>query len=396
MPRTDMKPKRRLCVVSLIETLFHFGGAESMARTIATHLDRSRFRSVLYATRRSVAIRPEVVSALDGIEAYELDRRSSLDLAAWQPLIAFLRRERVDVLHSHMFGSNVWGTLVARLAGVPVVIAHEHTWSYEGQPIRKLLDRELVSRAADVFLAVSQEDRQSMIDVEGIDPACIRVTPIAPWSFVHSQSSVERRDVRGELGIAPDDPVVGTVCVLRPQKALRVLVRAAATLAHEFPRLQVLIAGIGPEEDSLRALIDELGLGHVVRLLGQWESSDVPRLLGAFDVAVNCSDYEGTSAAIVEMMAAARPVVATRVGGTPGLIDDGVHGLLVEPQDPDALATAIRRLLDDAKLRARLGDAARERQRRQFDLPALVGRLEDLYESLWAATMRGRRERLLL
>jgi glycosyltransferase involved in cell wall biosynthesis len=232
-----------------------------------------------------------------------------------------------------------------------------------------------------------------MIEVERIEPERIRVTPIAPWSFALRGSRAGARDLRAELGIAASDPVVGTVSVLRAQKALDVLVRAAALLFPDFPRLKVLIAGAGPEEPALRALISELGLVDTVILLGTWPGEEVPDLLSAIDVAVNCSNFEGTSAAIAEFMAAARPVVATRVGGTPDLIEHGVHGLLVEPQDVAGLAQAISRLLVNRELRARLGAAGQARQRREYDVPVLVRRLEDLYESLWLSSERGRSER---
>jgi glycosyltransferase involved in cell wall biosynthesis len=279
------------------------------------------------------------------------------------------------------------------LAGVPVVIAHEHTWSYEGRPLRRFLDRELIARAADVFLAVSREDRRRMIEVEHIEPGRIRVTPMAPLAFTLPRSPTHTRRIRAELDIRADDPVVGTVSVLRRQKALDVLVRAALPLLSDFPRLKVLIAGGGPEEARLRALIGELGLKDTVILLGSWRAEEVPDFLSAIDVAVNCSNFEGTPAAIVEAMAAGRPVVATRVGGTPDLIEHDVHGLLVKPQDVPGLAEAIRELLADPDRRARLGEAARARQRREFDVSVLVRRLEDLYEYLWATSDRGRLER---
>jgi glycosyltransferase involved in cell wall biosynthesis len=388
----DSDRSRRLCVVTLIDSLAGAGGGELMARTIATHLGRSRIRSVLWATRPSQPGRAEEIAA-QGIETFELDRGSRLDLSAWIPLISFLRRERVDILHCHKFGSNVWGTLAGRLAGVPVVIAHEHTWSYEGRPLRRFLDRELIARAADVFLAVSREDRRRMIEVEHIEPGRIRVTPMAPLAFTLPRSPTHTRRIRAELDIRADDPVVGTVSVLRRQKALDVLVRAALPLLSDFPRLKVLIAGGGPEEARLRALIGELGLKDTVILLGSWRAEEVPDFLSAIDVAVNCSNFEGTPAAIVEAMAAGRPVVATRVGGTPDLIEHDVHGLLVKPQDVPGLAEAIRELLADPDRRARLGEAARARQRREFDVSVLVRRLEDLYEYLWATSDRGRLER---
>ena len=105
-----------------------------------------------------------------GTRFLPLRRRRKLELAPWARLARFLSRERVDVLHAHKFGSNVFGVLAGSAARVPVLLAHEHTWSYEGQPLRRFLDRELIARRADRFIAVSREDQRRMIDVERIAP----------------------------------------------------------------------------------------------------------------------------------------------------------------------------------------------------------------------------------
>jgi glycosyltransferase involved in cell wall biosynthesis len=269
---------------------------------------------------------------------------------------------------------------------VPVILAHEHTWSYEGQPLRRFLDRELVGRFADRFLAVSREDRRRMIDIEGVKPAKAFFMPIG----IPKPPPVTGRDVRAELGITAGALVLGTVCALRPQKALDVLVRAAAELVEEFPDVQVLIAGSGEDAERLHALVAKLGLERTVRLLGFWAPDDVPDLLAALDVAINSSDFEGSPLGVMEFMAAAKPVVATSVGGTPDLIDDGVEGFLVPRRDHRALAQATAKLLRDPELRARMGEQGRERQAREFDLDGMVRRLEDIYVELY---MRKRRTR---
>ena len=115
---------------------------------------------------------------------------------------------------------------------------------------------------------------------------------------------------------------------------------------------------------------------------------DVPALLAALDIAVLSSDYEGSPLSVMEYMAAKKPVVSTRVGGVPELVEDGVHGLLVEPRDPTALAEAVTRLLRDPDEASRMGANGRERQQREFSLDAMVGRIEDLYEERWLASGR--------
>ena len=106
-----------------------------------------------------------------------LKRTSARQVWAWWPLYRLLRRERIDVLHAHKFGSNLWGTVIGRLARVPVIVAHEHTWSFEGKPWRRFGDREVIARGSTAFIAVSREDRRRMIEIEGIDPDDVMFIP---------------------------------------------------------------------------------------------------------------------------------------------------------------------------------------------------------------------------
>ena len=377
-------------MLTLIDNPDITGGGERMAVTIAMQLDPSRFDRTLCSSRSVDGPRFDADLRDAGVRLLSLDRRSKGQLWAWRPLIEFLRREHVDILHAHKFGSNVWGTMWGRLSRVPVIVAHEQSWasarsSRAGPLLRSLLDRELVGRGADVFFAVSRADRRRMIDVEGISTERIRVLPNAIPARRPSS-----HDVRAELGIPATAPVVGTVCQLRPEKALDVLVSAAAILRPRHPELRVLIAGDGGEKDRLQELVGQNGLERNVLFLGT--RTDVPDVLAAIDVAVCCSHFEGTPLSVMEYMAAGKPVVASEVGGLPELIEDGVHGLLVDPGSATGLAGAIARVLADPDERAEMGRRAHERQRREFELEGAVRRLEDLYEELYRATARGRQE----
>ena len=363
-------------VLTLSDNLDRAGGAERVAAYIALGLDRSRFESFACTTRPARGDLLEQVRS--EIPLLQLDRTHRATVWDFAPLVRLLRRERIDVLHAHKFGSNVWGVLVGRLARVPVIVSHEHTWSYEGEPVRKLLDRELIARGSDAFVAVSREDRRRMIEIERVQPAKAVFMP----NGIPSLDAPTGADVRAELGIPADAPVVGSLSVLRAQKRLDVLLRAVASLLPRHPGLRVLIPGIGPEEESLRALARELGAERAATFLGT--RGDVPDYLAALDVAVNSSDFEGSPLSVMEFMAAGKAIVATRVGGVPDLIEDGAHGLLVPPRDPEALAGALARLLGDTALQARFGAAARERQQREFTVEAMVSRFEGLYERLLA------------
>jgi glycosyltransferase involved in cell wall biosynthesis len=266
-----------------------------------------------------------------------------------------------------------------------VVITHEHGWSFEGRP-KMIMDRELIARGSDAFIAVSREDRRRMIELEKISPETAVFVP----NGIPALPPPSGHDVRAELGIAATDPVVTTVGFLRQPKAMDVLIEGAARIAPRFPGLKVLIVGEGADRPVYEVLIDRLGVQDSVKLLGL--RSDVPDLLAASDVAVLSTNSEGSPLSVMEYMDAKLPVVATRVGGIPDLIDHEVHGLLVDPQDPAGLGDAIARLLDDPEEARRMGERAHERRRREFDIDVMVGNLEALYERLYAETARGREE----
>jgi len=379
---------QKLRFATLIDDMT-IGGAELMARVVALRIDPERFeRSIILTRPGAIDDREELEAA--GITLFELDRRSKADLLEWRHLVRFLRRERIDVIHAHKFGSNVNAVVWGRVARVPVVISHEHTWSYEGGPMRRLLDRHLIGRLSDRVLTESPEDARRMAELEGLDPARIQVVPIAPWSYELHVGRGPSRDIRAELGLPEDAVVVGTIAVLRPQKALHLLVEAAARLVPEYPRLHVLIGGEGEERPALERLIAERGLGERMRILGRFAPSEVPDFLSALDVAINCSDFEGTPGAVLEAMAASLPLVATRVGGVPRLVEDGLTGILIERGDADALTDGIRRLLDDPVLRRRMGEAGKARQLEHYDVRNLVEMLEELYTRLYRERTAGR------
>lgn len=378
---TSAESRRKLRVVTLVDGIGLAGGAERLAREVVIRLDPDRFDRTLCVSRwseeRADAARASgALAQLEeaGVEFLGLPRRGTFDLLNWRPLMTRLRSE-VDVLHGHKIGSNVWASVLGTLARTPVIVAHEHTWSFEGQPLRRLLDRRLIAARADAFLAVSALDRKRMIEIERIDPAKVLLVP----NGIPDPPPPGASDLRRELGIG-QEPVVGTVCALRPQKALGVLLEAASTLADRIPGVKVVIVGDGPERPVLERRIAELRLQRTVRLLGHRD--DARDLMRGFDVAVCCSDFEGTPLSVLEYMQASLPIVATRVGGIPDLLETGREGVLIEPGTPVELATAIEGLVADPARAARLGAAARSRQQARFEIGVTVREVERIYEGL--------------
>jgi glycosyltransferase involved in cell wall biosynthesis len=374
--------REKVRVVTLVDGIGLAGGAERLAREVVLRLDPDRFERTLCVSRWSderarAAREAGVLAALEdaGVAFLGLRRRGTWDLVSWRPLLRLLR-DGTDVLHGHKVGSNVWASVLGTLAGTPAIVAHEHTWSFQGQPLRKLLDRRLIATRADAFLAVSELDRRRMIEIERIDPSKLIFVP----NGIPEPPAPGSSNIRGELGIDAATPIVGTVCALRPQKALEVLIDAAATLAGRIDGVRVLIVGEGPERPVLERRIADLGLAGTVTLLGHRD--DVRDLIADFNVAVCSSDFEGTPLSVLEYMQAGLPIVATNVGGIPDLIAEGRQGLLVDPGDPAALTASVERLLDEPGLAAALGSGARERQLAEFDIGVTVRAVERIYEGL--------------
>ena len=280
------------------------------------------------------------------------------DLAGLVELVRLLRRERPDILHASSSKAGVLGRVAGALAGVPIRIFTVHGWAFAAHTgaarrLYRWADR-LVRPLTTVTICVSEREREAGLAAGTCDGDRTVVIPNAV-------------DVAGARRFRPagrERPLLIAVGRLKAPKDFLTLVRALGKLPPDA--FDALIVGEGPDRSRLEEEIGSLGLLGRIRLTG--ERRDVPELLAGADVFVLQSASEGMPVSVLEAMAAGLPVVASRVGGVPEQVDDGGTGLLVEPGDPDALAAALGRLLEDGALRLRLGSAARARAEEAFDL----------------------------
>jgi len=234
----------------------------------------------------------------------------------------------------------------------------------------------------DHVFAVSETVRQSIRY-----PGPLRLLPMPPLETLHhgldpAALPVPGRDgVRAELGIPEDAPVVGSVANFKAAKDHATLLRAAAQVRQAIPSVRFVLVGQGPLEAETRRLAGQLGLDQTVVFAGF--RTDATRLMAGFDAFALSSTYEGLPIALIEAMAVGCPAVVTRVGGTPEVVADGVHGFLVPPRDPAALAAGLTRLLGDRALRDSLGEAAAARAQ-DFYIRTAVRRMEQVYARLLA------------
>ena len=360
------------------------GGAERFAAALAGALHGERYEVTLCVTRTAGGRAAEELRDA-GIRVLALGRRGRADVVAFRPLVRYLRRERIELVHAHKFGSNVWATILGRLAGVAAIVAHEHTWSYSGQPLRRLLDGKLIGRLASAFVAVSNADRERMIAIEGVPPEKAVVIPTA---FVPRPRASGGSSLRAELGIPARAPVVGTVAQLRPQKALHVLIEAFRRIRRRFPDAQLVIVGDGPDRPRLEGVAEAADLDGSVHFTGT--RTDLDAVLAAFDVAAMSSDFEGLPLFVFECMAHRTPLVATEVGGIPDVVEDGRTGLLVPPGDAEALGSSLEELLQDRTRAEAIAAAAHERLP-EFTLEGVAARFDGLYQRLLREARPSRR-----
>ena len=304
------------------------------------------------------------------------------DLKVLASLTKIFRREQPDVIHTHTSKAGALGRIAAQLAGVRTVVHTPHGHVFYGHFGRLaswafLQVERFLARRTTWLIALTEAERDEHLDRHVGVAERFAVAPSGiDLDRYRALVGVTGRRPAG-LDIPPDAVVVGSVGWLTTVKGPRYLIEAVAKLKPAHPRLHLVLVGSGDLRDELGALARTLGIGRSVTFAGQRQ--DVPDCLAAMDVFVLPSLNEGMGRALVEAMAAGRPVVATRVGGIPAIIEDRATGLLVPPQDSDALAGALAELLRDPARAKELGTAGSAAIGKRFGATDMVRAIEAVY-----------------
>ena len=312
-----------------------------------------------------------------GMKTRVIPLAGPLYIGWFRSCLRLVKEERIELIHGHEFSAIVCGWIVARLAGIPFV-GTVHGKNYFWEKARRRLAYRTVGRSG-TLVAVSEDLKNFIVEKVGIPGARLQVV-YNGVELGNDTSDVEIARVRSELGLKPDDRVIGTVGSLYPVKGHRYLLDAMPAILEKHPNCVLLMVGRGELEMSLKDQASRLGIESHVRFLGVRQ--DVPKLLAVMEIFVLSSLSEGLSMALLEAMASGKPVVATRVGGNPELVEHGKTGWLVRAEQPAELASGLLRLLDDASLRVQYGRASAERVARSFSVNRMVGRYRELYRSL--------------
>lgn len=363
-----MTPLRILFVVPDLAV----GGAERHVATLLPLLDRTRFAPMVVCIGEEGPLFADVAAA--GMPAVALHRTKREAPAALRELVRLMRRFAPDVVVTRGYNAETLGRIAATIARVPrqVVWVHNHGDTAPRGRLRKLQDR-LLDRVTDAYFGVAQAQREYLTGDLGHAEDKVRIVHNGVDPGVFDPGRSRPAALAAELGIGQDDPVVGIVAAMRPEKDHALLVRAARRVVDAVPNARFLLVGDGPERPRIEKLVADLGLAEHVLLTGV--RSDVADLLAVIDVITLTSySVECFPMALLEAMAAGRPAVCTAVGGVPEMVDDGVTGLLVAPHDETGYADAVLALLRDPTRRAAFGAAARQRVETEFSLATSVER----------------------
>jgi len=354
------------------------GGAERQLADLVRGLDPRRFRAIV-ACQHGLGPVAERLRT-DGFPVHLLSDRRRFDAAFLARTVRLVRKERVRLILSHGFSTGVAARLAGALGGAPVRLLAEHsTGERDMTPARHRVNR-LLAPLTTAWVSVAHGQRAYLTETKGIPGDRIRVIPngIDPAPY---RPAGARERIRAELGIAPAAPVAGMLAVLRPEKDARTFLLAARFVADDLPDARFLLVGDGPEQADLAREAHALNLDGRAVLAGRRD--DVPDVLSAFDVSVLCStDVETFPLAFLESMASGLPLIGTRVGGLPEMIEPERNGLLVRPRDPRGLADALLRVLSDRDLARRWGEASLARVEREFTLRGMVRAYEALFTDL--------------
>lgn len=350
------------------------GGGERIALKLAALLPHYGYRASILtfsACPESAALKSPPCPI------YLLPLERTYDLAALRAAFEFrrfLQRQKVQIVHTFFESSDVWAGLVTKTMSRAKLV-----WARRDMGILRTgkhrIAYRLMAGAPDAVFAVSEQVRRHAIEVDRIDAARVQT--------IYNGLNLADWDALPRLAKEPGEFLVTTVGNIRRVKGHDVFLRAAAKIVQQFPKASFSIAGDVLEPGyfaELQLLVRELNLGSHIRFDGG--VANLRQHLAAANIFVLPSRSEGFSNAIIEAMAASLPVVATDVGGNAEAVKDGMTGFLVPPEDPDALAAAILRLLSDPPRARGMGDAGRTLVAEKFTTEAMMNQIAGAYRKL--------------
>ena len=367
-----------------MQTILHFAqdsDTSGFFPQLARWHDRSRFK-MYFATLNPIAPWLRDYMQSQGVECFSCDARRRVEYPlAMIRLARFLRRNRIDILHTHLFEPSVVGMLAGSLSRTATRVITRHYSDYHTRINKNWHVRldQLCTRLSQAAIAVSRHTADHMIEVEGAPREKVHAV-LNGIDFDRAKVSGPdaRQRVRREFA-ADESHLLVTIARLHPEKGHHYLFEALGEVRRRVNRpVRLLVAGTGPFDSAYREEVRALGCEDIVSFLGF--RKDAPDLIAAADLVILPSVAEAFGLVLTEALYLGTPVVATRVGGIPEIVDDGVDGVLVPPADSCALARAIIDMLNDPDRRRMMAGGGREKVLNKFRFEDMVRSYETIYD----------------
>ena len=375
---TTLKSGKKIKVLHLITSL-EVGGAQRGLLLGLPKFNSDRYEHIICSIMNRVQMKNQFQEA--GIEVRSLGLKKKTDIEVVLRLRSLIRELRPDILHTYLLHSNVIGRIVGRLLGVPIIISSERTIGQANSLGR--FATKLTNPLTDV-VEVNSHTGSKFINKElGVPLDKIEVV-LSGLEVKDYSLSTKRFAIRSSLGITDRQHLVLYVGRLRRVKGLDQGLCSFAMALNDQPTAHLAIVGEGEQLKSLEALVTNLNISDNVTFLGIRD--DLPDIFSACDSVLMPSRNEGLPRVAIEAMAARKPVVATKVGGTPEVVIHGETGILVEPSDIERMGLLLSTLIGNVALQHRLGSAGQKRVIQRYSIENYVSRLDSLYYKLFAGS----------
>ena len=355
------------------------GGVQQQLLSLLKAYSRERFNPIFCCLGPKEEIGKEIEETkIEFIPLNKL-RYNRFSLGIVLELYRLMKKKQIHVVRTHRYRSNLYGRLAAFLAGVPVIIASVHdNYRTDKRPKRRIMNR-ILSKITDKIVAVSEDVKEDIIRYDSINPSKIDVIPngIDVERFNPEKNTT---DIRKEFSLEDDDIVIGFIGRIVPAKGLEYLLNALPYLKEEFKSIKLLIVGEGSLVEKLKESAKKNNIFDNILFTGR--RRDIPEILASINIFVMPSIAEGLPNALLEAMAMGKPIVTTEVGGIPEIVKNGFNGLLVPPRDTLSLSKAIKELISNDRLAAKLGQAARDLVHDNLSIKAIAQKWQSLYLSI--------------
>ena len=369
----------------LIDFLSFMGGAERHLRLLSQELKKRGYKIIICCLKGGV-LSEEMRNEVDRVEDLKVSRIYDYQgFKALLKIVRIIRKEKVQVMLSYHESSDYLGLLVALLTRVPI-ISSRRDMGFKLKFRHRCLYR-LINRFFDLIVAVSAAVKEMVVKTQWVKPSNVTVIHNAVELLTNTNDTSGSLKQGSFLKSYNDIMKVSSIGNIRPIKGYEYFIDAANLVVKQFPNVHFFIVGKKIHSDpyylGLCKRVKELNLENVFTFTGELQHSDVFRFLSTTDISVSSSLTEGMSNTLLESMALGKPVVATMVGGTPELVEDGKTGYLVPPATPDLMAEAILKLLSNTQLRTHMGSEGKKHVESLFNVKKMVDRHEDLIKYVY-------------